>query len=190
MTDFILETRCSIAEANGHGDSSGLEKLHQQFLEGDRSALLVAIRFCSSCQLVMPEWVSRGLGALDNSIKEDCKFTLDNFFGYEREVTNRMQFEKIRNALDNEVTILILLIDHRIGKNNLNLKAGELNSEGIRVVARDSEYSVGQIDIIYKRHQQWLLELDINSPKIDKDNYGEHFTVITAFGHRSRRENA
>jgi hypothetical protein len=166
VTDFNLQNRCSLPAIL---DDSKLpercEQLYEQFKDGDRSALMVAIMLCSKCKIVMPDWVCNELTSLPDALESDINQTLDNYFGYEREVTNSMQFDKEKTARENEKEIVMRLVNHRIDRDKQNGKTGSFSTENLKEIANETDFTYGEVEVVYNKFKttQWLKELHNDS---------------------------
>ena len=142
-----------------HGDKAVLnylELVHNDFINGNKTALFNVLQLCAQYQAVIPDWASDEILKMGGRIDRGELKDLNEAFGWEGE---NLATRKRRARLEqNSNAVLGLLQKHRLAGDSLNA------DDIFQTVAEELKISRRDVEDIYKLYGQFIKKLPRGNP--------------------------
>ena len=146
LSKKVVKSMC-----NSLNETEILENYYENYLLGDRAALMDALIICSVFQKTIPDWVADELLDLDEKLDNGSLSDLNEFFGFRKIVNTKVKFnKKVENANDE---IYKALFFHRMSGKNFTA------ADGLEEVHEKTGFSRRVVEAVYKRNKEKLNKL-------------------------------
>ena len=164
-----------------HGDAAVLKYLnmmHEQYICGDREAILGALSLCAKYQAIIPEWVTDELLTIEDKVNSGATKDLNEFFGFKPEnKAKQAKKYKIKKAIPE---VYGALFDHRLSGGNFT------TDDGLASVSEKTLEPRRIVEGVYNQHKESLK--DLPAKKIDSSINGYmHINTPQDLGRRTGR---
>lgn len=124
------------------------DEAKQQYLDGDRTALMEMLIACAVFQKIIPDWVADELIGLDEKIASSEIQDINEFFAFKPE--HQSTLKSNLRVLKHENIVLGALFRHRIDGGNFTV------DDGLESIANETGVPRRIVQAIYKKHCDFL----------------------------------
>jgi hypothetical protein len=138
-----------------HGDAAVLNYLnmiHEQYISGEREAILGALLVCATYQAIIPDWVTDELLSLEDKINSGEKKDLNDFFGIKFDKHKAINAKEYNVKKDSR-KVYPELFNHRLLGGNFT------TGDGLEEVAEKTNVPRRIVEEIYRQNKEKLKAL-------------------------------